>query len=215
MSSRAGLQRSSDSCTLKGRRRLPAPLPRRGLAGFPLRGTSVCRRQGLRLQGRRAFSHCRDGTARPSGPDACRRPAGPQRSPRLASPVLPRPGQRGGLTSTTRDSLWTEGIPQPPPQQLSSMGAAILPGLTYVTRKYSYRPLSCTWNGVGRDEEQGLTPWSSGQRQKGQRQAYGREFGSQIRSCAIRETDLLGVLKVFIAFSINVQQSLQASLWYT
>lgn len=127
-------------------------------------GDLGCRRQGLRMRGRRAcFPHCRDSAAGPPGPDACRRPAGPQRSPRLASPVLPRPGPRGGLTSTTRDSLWTEGSPQPPPQQLSSMGAAILPGLTSVTRKYSYRPLSSTWNGGGRDEELGLTPWGFGQ----------------------------------------------------
>lgn len=92
------------------------------------------------MRGGRAFSPSRDGAARP---------ARAQRSPQPASPVLPRPGPRGGLTITTRDSLWTEGSPQPPPQQLSSKGAAILPGPTSVTRKYSCRPLSSTWSGGG------------------------------------------------------------------
>lgn len=176
--------------------------PRMQEAGPEVAGPRVC------------FSNCRNSAAGPPGPDACKRPAGLQRSPRLASPVLPRPGPRGGLTSTTKDSLWTEGRPQPPPQQLSSMGAAILPGLTSVTRKYSYRPLSSTWNGGGRDEELGLTPWGFGQSQKGQQQAFERRFSNQTRSCAGRETDLLRVLQVFIAFSINVQQNLKASLWY-
>lgn len=40
------------------------------------------------------------------------------------------PGPSSGLTITTKDSLWTDGSPQPPPQQLSSKGAAILPGPT-------------------------------------------------------------------------------------
>lgn len=49
---------------------------------------------------------------------------------------FPRPGPHGGLTITTRDSLCTDGSPQPPPQQLSSKGAAILSAPTSATRKY-------------------------------------------------------------------------------
>lgn len=47
------------------------------------------------------------------------------------APSCPRPRQRDGLTITTRESLCTDGSPQPPPQQLSSKGAAILPGPTF------------------------------------------------------------------------------------
>lgn len=59
-------------------------------------------------------------------------PREPLRPASLAppAPFLPAPGPSSGLTMTTKDSLWTDGSPQPPPQQLSSKGAAILPGPT-------------------------------------------------------------------------------------
>lgn len=68
-------------------------------------------------------------------------------------PSFLRPGPRGGLTITTRDSLCTDGSPQPPPQQLSSKGAAILPGPTFATPEVLRRSVSGTVkHGAGKRE---------------------------------------------------------------
>ena len=91
------------------------------------------------------YSEKRPGRSRPC---SAARNRGEQRRPGPASlalwprPSFLRPGPQGGLTITTRDSLCTDGSPQPPPQQLSSKGAAILPGPTFVTPEVLRRSIS-------------------------------------------------------------------------
>lgn len=151
-------------------------------------------------------SEQRCGQPRPSarGTASCRRAGrGQPRAPGPA-PSLPRAGPRGGLTITTKDSLCTDGSPQPPPQQLSSKGAAILPGPTFATPEVLLPPNFRHVERRGRGEERaGWVSVGSGEMQKGhlgQLKARLKSAWSGIESSwAWSQTDPPVIPQIFIA----------------